>query len=75
MLDWLGKMINLPPQFLAGKDGEGGGVIQVRCYWRTNGAQIVILDISCCSVHMFWTKTDTDIMISKRKRPQPEQSI
>ncbi|KAG8139627.1 hypothetical protein E2320_002405, partial [Naja naja] len=28
MLDWLGKMINLPPQFLAGKDGEGGGVIQ-----------------------------------------------
>ncbi|XP_015671655.1 aromatic-L-amino-acid decarboxylase isoform X5 [Protobothrops mucrosquamatus] len=29
MLDWLGKMINLPPQFLAGKDGEGGGVIQL----------------------------------------------
>uniref|UniRef100_A0ACB8FT66 Uncharacterized protein n=1 Tax=Sphaerodactylus townsendi TaxID=933632 RepID=A0ACB8FT66_9SAUR len=29
MLDWLGKMIDLPPQFLAGKDGEGGGVIQV----------------------------------------------
>uniref|UniRef100_A0A670YX94 Aromatic-L-amino-acid decarboxylase n=1 Tax=Pseudonaja textilis TaxID=8673 RepID=A0A670YX94_PSETE len=28
MLDWLGKMINLPPQFLAEKDGEGGGVIQ-----------------------------------------------
>ncbi|XP_061445193.1 aromatic-L-amino-acid decarboxylase isoform X1 [Rhineura floridana] len=28
MLDWLGKMINLPPPFLAGKDGEGGGVIQ-----------------------------------------------
>nr|XP_056713221.1 aromatic-L-amino-acid decarboxylase [Euleptes europaea] len=28
MLDWLGKMINLPTQFLAGKDGEGGGVIQ-----------------------------------------------
>uniref|UniRef100_A0A8D0HM33 Aromatic-L-amino-acid decarboxylase n=1 Tax=Sphenodon punctatus TaxID=8508 RepID=A0A8D0HM33_SPHPU len=28
MLDWLGKMVNLPPQFLAGKDGEGGGVIQ-----------------------------------------------
>nr|XP_028559192.1 aromatic-L-amino-acid decarboxylase isoform X1 [Podarcis muralis]XP_028559193.1 aromatic-L-amino-acid decarboxylase isoform X1 [Podarcis muralis] len=28
MLDWLGKMINLPPSFLAEKDGEGGGVIQ-----------------------------------------------
>uniref|UniRef100_A0ABM5GQQ6 Aromatic-L-amino-acid decarboxylase n=1 Tax=Pogona vitticeps TaxID=103695 RepID=A0ABM5GQQ6_9SAUR len=28
MLDWLGKMINLPPQFLAEKEGEGGGVIQ-----------------------------------------------
>lgn len=30
MLDWLGKMINLPEEFLAGKDGRGGGVIQVR---------------------------------------------
>ncbi|XP_074981675.1 aromatic-L-amino-acid decarboxylase isoform X2 [Caretta caretta] len=28
MLDWLGKMINLPEEFLAGKDSEGGGVIQ-----------------------------------------------
>ncbi|XP_074841579.1 aromatic-L-amino-acid decarboxylase [Carettochelys insculpta] len=28
MLDWLGKMINLPEEFLASKDGEGGGVIQ-----------------------------------------------
>ncbi|XP_008934279.1 PREDICTED: aromatic-L-amino-acid decarboxylase isoform X5 [Merops nubicus] len=28
MLDWLGKMINLPGEFLAGKDGQGGGVIQ-----------------------------------------------
>ncbi|XP_043920734.1 aromatic-L-amino-acid decarboxylase [Protopterus annectens] len=28
MLDWLGKMINLPEQFLAGEAGEGGGVIQ-----------------------------------------------
>lgn len=30
MLDWLGKMVNLPEEFLAGKDGQGGGVIQVR---------------------------------------------
>lgn len=30
MLDWLGKMVNLPGEFLAGKDGQGGGVIQVR---------------------------------------------
>uniref|UniRef100_A0A8C8R9W0 Aromatic-L-amino-acid decarboxylase n=1 Tax=Pelusios castaneus TaxID=367368 RepID=A0A8C8R9W0_9SAUR len=28
MLDWLGKMLNLPEEFLAGRDGEGGGVIQ-----------------------------------------------
>nr|XP_003222345.1 PREDICTED: aromatic-L-amino-acid decarboxylase [Anolis carolinensis] len=28
MLDWLGKMINLPPNFLAEKNGQGGGVIQ-----------------------------------------------
>ncbi|XP_010179851.1 PREDICTED: aromatic-L-amino-acid decarboxylase isoform X3 [Mesitornis unicolor] len=28
MLDWLGKMINLPEEFLAGEDGQGGGVIQ-----------------------------------------------
>ncbi|TSL82509.1 Aromatic-L-amino-acid decarboxylase [Bagarius yarrelli] len=28
MLDWLGKMLNLPKEFLAGTEGEGGGVIQ-----------------------------------------------
>ncbi|XP_069814627.1 aromatic-L-amino-acid decarboxylase isoform X3 [Dendropsophus ebraccatus] len=28
MLDWLGKLIGLPEQFLAGSKGEGGGVIQ-----------------------------------------------
>ncbi|KAL4616928.1 aromatic-L-amino-acid decarboxylase-like [Arapaima gigas] len=28
MLDWLGKMINLPEDFLAGTSGHGGGVIQ-----------------------------------------------
>ncbi|XP_073534437.1 aromatic-L-amino-acid decarboxylase [Phyllobates terribilis] len=28
MLDWLGKMVGLPEQFLAGSKGEGGGVIQ-----------------------------------------------
>lgn len=30
MMDWLGKMLKLPEEFLAGKAGEGGGVIQVR---------------------------------------------
>ncbi|XP_044149428.1 aromatic-L-amino-acid decarboxylase-like isoform X5 [Bufo gargarizans] len=29
MLDWLGKAIDLPEQFLAGTNGEGGGVIQL----------------------------------------------
>nr|BBI36954.1 dopa decarboxylase [Etmopterus molleri] len=28
MLDWLGKMLNLPEEFLAGTNGVGGGVIQ-----------------------------------------------
>ncbi|KAJ8354193.1 hypothetical protein SKAU_G00217600 [Synaphobranchus kaupii] len=28
MLDWLGKMLNLPEDFLAGTSGQGGGVIQ-----------------------------------------------
>jgi len=31
MMDWLGQMLNLPPQFLASaSNGKGGGVIQVR---------------------------------------------
>ncbi|KAK5922616.1 hypothetical protein CgunFtcFv8_019862 [Champsocephalus gunnari] len=28
MLDWLGKMLNLPEDFIAGTEGQGGGVIQ-----------------------------------------------
>uniref|UniRef100_A0A4W4E6X6 Aromatic-L-amino-acid decarboxylase n=1 Tax=Electrophorus electricus TaxID=8005 RepID=A0A4W4E6X6_ELEEL len=28
MLDWLGKMLRLPKDFLAGTEGQGGGVIQ-----------------------------------------------
>ncbi|KAM5274637.1 aromatic-L-amino-acid decarboxylase [Ctenodactylus gundi] len=28
MMDWLGKMLQLPEEFLAGSSGEGGGVIQ-----------------------------------------------
>ncbi|XP_069852086.1 aromatic-L-amino-acid decarboxylase [Dipodomys merriami] len=28
MMDWLGKMLELPEAFLAGRSGEGGGVIQ-----------------------------------------------
>lgn len=30
MLDWLGKMVQLPAPFLTESGGEGGGVIQVR---------------------------------------------
>jgi hypothetical protein len=29
MLDWLGKMLELPKEFLASSGGKGGGVIQV----------------------------------------------
>lgn len=28
MLDWLGKMLELPAEFLASSGGKGGGVIQ-----------------------------------------------
>lgn len=28
MLDWLGKMLDLPREFLASSGGKGGGVIQ-----------------------------------------------
>lgn len=28
MLDWLGKMLQLPAEFLASSGGKGGGVIQ-----------------------------------------------
>lgn len=28
MLDWLGKMLKLPTEFLASSGGKGGGVIQ-----------------------------------------------
>lgn len=28
MMDWLGKMLNLPEEFLASSGGKGGGVIQ-----------------------------------------------
>lgn len=38
MMDWLGKMLQLPEAFLAENAGEGGGVIQVR--WGGWGAQI-----------------------------------
>lgn len=30
MMDWLGKMLQLPEAFLMEKGGKGGGVIQVR---------------------------------------------
>lgn len=29
MLDWLGKMLDLPKEFLTSGGGKGGGVIQV----------------------------------------------
>ena len=28
MMDWLGKLLDLPPEFLASSGGRGGGVIQ-----------------------------------------------
>lgn len=32
MMDWLGKLIQLPREFLNCSDGPGGGVIQVQCF-------------------------------------------
>lgn len=31
VMNWLGKMIGLPEEFLHRKGGSGGGVIQVNC--------------------------------------------
>jgi aromatic-L-amino-acid decarboxylase len=31
MMDWLGKLLQLPKEFLNCSDGPGGGVIQVLC--------------------------------------------
>jgi aromatic-L-amino-acid decarboxylase len=30
MMDWLGKMLDLPKEFLASTGGKGGGIIQVK---------------------------------------------
>jgi aromatic-L-amino-acid decarboxylase len=36
MLDWLGKMLELPKEFLACGEGNGGGVIQVNMAVKYN---------------------------------------
>jgi aromatic-L-amino-acid decarboxylase len=36
MLDWLGKMLELPKEFLAASGGKGGGVIQVIMHAHLN---------------------------------------
>jgi hypothetical protein len=36
MLDWLGKMLELPKEFLASSGGKGGGVIQVTLHMHLN---------------------------------------
>lgn len=36
MLDWLGKMLDLPAPFLASSGGKGGGVIQVNNIQNNN---------------------------------------
>ena len=33
MMDWLGKMLELPEEFLFSGPGRGGGVIQVCTFW------------------------------------------
>lgn len=32
MMNWLGKLLGLPKQFLSSNEGFGGGVIQVKIY-------------------------------------------
>ncbi|KAJ8778773.1 hypothetical protein J1605_013450 [Eschrichtius robustus] len=41
MMDWLGKMLQLPGVFLAGEAGEGGGVIQKFAAFLGHGASSV----------------------------------
>lgn len=43
MLDWLGKMLDLPKEFLACSGGKGGGVIQVIILEQFNFLFVIII--------------------------------
>ena len=43
MLDWLGKLLDLPPVFLACSEGKGGGIIQVYLITFTATFEIAVL--------------------------------
>jgi hypothetical protein len=46
MMDWLGKMLDLPKEFLASTGGKGGGVIQVSPELRMMSVHMGILSES-----------------------------
>lgn len=39
MMDWLGKILGLPKQFLNETEGPGGGVIQVKNEWMIESSE------------------------------------
>lgn len=51
MLDWLGKMLELPKEFLACSGGKGGGVIQV--IFLTTVFNNFLLNIEFCYLKRF----------------------
>lgn len=61
MLDWLGKMLDLPSEFLASSGGKGGGVIQGTASEATLvallGAKARTL-IKMKEKHPEWTESD-----------------
>jgi hypothetical protein len=59
MMDWLGKLIELPQEFLNCSDGPGGGVIQVlQLTGRT------VDDDSTHSMFIFQKLVSSDILIT-----------
>ena len=52
MLDWLGKMLQLPEDFLAGTEGQGGGVIQVSRHWLFSLFHICLMSKGGCTIQV-----------------------
>ena len=49
MMNWLGKMIDLPEQFLFSPNGKGGGVIQASVIFNES------LQKKCTCISKLWT--------------------
>jgi len=80
MMDWLGKMLDLPPEFLASSGGKGGGVIQVTHFTHSISlGRFNTLEINCQGtaseatlVALLSAKSRT---LSKLKRDNPDADV